>query len=129
MNISKYLNQTAIYWGNPVMDGYGSVSYDTPVEIPCRWQEKNEEITTKEGINIISHTSVLVGTDLDEGGYLMLGTLEDIAESASMSDSESESSPDYNYPQPTDLPDAFPIKVVQKIPDKRARLYVRWVML
>lgn len=129
MNISKYLNQTAIYWGNPVIDGYGNLSFDDPVEIRCRWQESNEEVLSKEGTAFVSHTSVLVGEDLDEGGYLMLGVLEDIAESASMSDSESESSVDYNHPSPEGLSDAFPIRVFQTIPDKRAQKYVRWARL
>lgn len=129
MNISKYLVQKALYWGNPSNDAYGNITFDTPVEINCRWHDANEEIINEDGTKDISHSKVLVGQDLDIGGFLMLGVLEDIAESASMSDSESESVVNYSYPSPVDLQGAFRIKVVQKIPDKRARNYVRWAFL
>ena len=38
----RFCVETAVYWGNPQNDGYGGFTFDTPVEIKCRWEEKSE---------------------------------------------------------------------------------------
>jgi hypothetical protein len=74
----RNLHQVAIYWGNPVKDGYGGNSYDDPVEIPCRWEDSN--ITENDPTSILSglRSEVQVDQDLDEEGMLKLGYLIDL---------------------------------------------------
>jgi len=83
MGIEKFIQsvcvQTAVYWGNPQSDGYGGKIFDTPVEIPVRWDVKNELIMDNEGNQVVSNAEILITQDLDIGGYLYLGTLYDLS--------------------------------------------------
>lgn len=79
--VEKFCVETAVYWGNPVNDGYGGFTYDTPVEIDCRWENKTEMdigwLSTGFPGNIrLSKASVLVTEDLDLNGVLWRGTLD-----------------------------------------------------
>ena len=72
--------QTCVYWGNPVEDGYGGVTYDDPVEILCRWEDKMQILGAVTGGEItgFSETSraiVYLTQDVDQDGLLYLGTL------------------------------------------------------
>jgi hypothetical protein len=76
----RFCVETAIYWGTPTEDGYGGLTFADPVEIPCRWENKNEiDFGWKERHEILIQTkaSVLVTQDLDLFGYLKLGSLND----------------------------------------------------
>lgn len=86
-SIEKNCKQTALYWGTPVKDGYGSFSYADPVEIYCRWEDKIEVITDSDGKEYVSKSQVYVLQDVDEDGYLYLGDLDDL-------DSAAEESPE-----------------------------------
>lgn len=76
--VSSVCVQTAVYWGNPTSDGYGGYSYDTAVEIDCRWDEKIELIRASNGEEVISRAQLLVTQDIDEGGIVYLGSLTDL---------------------------------------------------
>jgi len=76
--IKKVCVQTAVYWGNPVEDGYGVKTYDAPREIKCRWTEKNRIIYNTLGNEEVSKADVLVVEDLDIDGYIYLGFLMDL---------------------------------------------------
>jgi hypothetical protein len=76
--IKKICTQTAVYWGNPVNDGEGNKVCDTPFEIKCRWDDVVEVVTDKHGKSIESRAKVLITQELDEEGYLYLGTIESI---------------------------------------------------
>jgi len=82
--IEKFLKklsvQTAVYWGAPVNDGYGGYTYSTPVEIAVRWEGSTKVITTTKGTEYVSRAEVIVNQDVDEEGYLHLGTLSDLTE-------------------------------------------------
>lgn len=75
---NNHLNDTIVYWGSPTNDGYGTYIYATAVEIDGRWMEKSELILNYEGKQIVSNTHVQVLNELDEDGYLYLGTLASI---------------------------------------------------
>lgn len=70
--------QTAVYWGAPQPDGFGGITYSDPVEISCRWDEKTKVVTDNNGKEIVSKAEVLVTQDVDEEGYLYLGTIDDL---------------------------------------------------
>jgi len=83
MGIEKFLQkicvQTAVYWGNPIPNGYGGMSYDVPIEIGCRWEDKAKVISDNTGQEIISLAEVLVTQDLSVQGILYLGKLTDLS--------------------------------------------------
>jgi|WetSurSiteA1Bulk_404760.scaffolds.fasta_scaffold33875_2 hypothetical protein len=96
--------QTAVYWGNPQEDGYGTKTYDDPIEIPCRWESKLVLVRglDAKGGTFDYNTAVYTLQDLDVEGVLFLGTLDDLTDSE-------ESNPA--------IPDgAYVIKQFQKIP-------------
>ena len=82
MGISTFIKsitkQTAVYWGNPISDGMGGYTYDSPIEIKVRWDEKVRIITDPAGREITTVASVMLSEDLDIEGYLYLGTLNDL---------------------------------------------------
>ena len=82
MSIEKFIRrvcvQTAVYWGNPRNDGMGGKTYDSPVEIPVRWDDKQQLIAGSNGKEITSDATVLVTQDLDQEGLLWLGFLQEL---------------------------------------------------
>lgn len=98
----KVCRQTAVYWGNPQNDGYGSYDFDDPVEIACRWDHMTQRITDDAGNEIVSKAEVLVLQDLDEGGMLYLGTLNEL-------DSDT-------IDNPQEIKDVYPIQQFGKNP-------------
>ena len=78
--MARTCNQTAVYWGNPVNDGYGKNIFDDPVEIDCRWEEMLQVVIDDKGNEITSRAVVYLTQDVDYEGILYLGTLEDLYE-------------------------------------------------
>lgn len=108
MSIEEFLNRdilidTAVYWGNPTLQASGYFSYDSPVEISCRWVEKKEAFIDNEGKEAVSRAVVYVGQDLDDHGMLFHGTLDDLT-AAEESD-------------PRKVSNAHEIKTFMKIPE------------
>lgn len=82
MGIDKFIKrvcvQTAVYWGNPVNNGRGGKTFDYPIEIKCRWENKQRVHIDGQGKQFISTASILVTEDLQMEGWLFLGHLTDI---------------------------------------------------
>jgi len=69
----KY-NQTATYWANPKPDGVGGDTFDSPVELLVRWEDKQSLFLNEKGKQVLSKAIVYPQQDLDLNGYLFLGT-------------------------------------------------------
>ncbi len=74
----RRLTQTAIYWGNPVSDGYGKYTYDDPVEISCRWEDVGMVNDGAQSVTQEIRSEVQVAQDVDREGMMKLGTLVDL---------------------------------------------------
>ena len=72
--ITKNLKQTITYWGSPISDGWGGSTFDTPITIDGRWEDRQELFRDAEGQEVLSHVVVYVDQDVDIKGYLYLGT-------------------------------------------------------
>jgi len=109
MSITSFINkiavQDAVYWGNPVNDGFGGYTFDTPVVIKCRWEDMERVYTGQEGQQIQQKAKVIVTQEIDIRGWLMLGTLNDLA----MIDSGT-------YVNPSNEIKAYQIVGVDKVP-------------
>ena len=141
MSIQKFIEkvcvQTAVYWGDPTPDGYGGKTYSDPVEIPCRWEDTLEVIKDERGEEIICKAKVLVTQDLEEGGMLYLGTLEDLGivvggnvVMGGLGTGNIVLAGLNKMSYPEDVEDAYEITIVKKIPMIRSTSeYVRTVYL
>lgn len=89
--------QTATYWGLPTPDVYGGGTFPAPVEIACRWEEKTELIRDRDGREVVSMATVYPDRELDEDGWLFLG-------SSAAAD-------------PHEVEGAYQIKSFRKVPD------------
>lgn len=102
------LRQKAVYWANPVNDGQGGYTYDTPIEIDCRWLWKQEKFINDKAEEIVSKAIVLVDQDVAIKGMLALTTLDDLNSSELPEDE-----------------DAFEIKAFFKSSDYKVKSYTR----
>ncbi len=119
MNIKKYLNQTAVYWGIPEPDGFGGFTFANPVEVKVRWTVKQDKFLTSHGIGngveeILSRVVALSDTDFDMNGKMALMSLTDL---------DSNSLPEDDNIQ------ALTIMGFEKIPNKKATQFLRKVYL
>jgi len=115
MAIDKFVKrvcvQTAVYWGSPTPDGYGGLTFDDPVEIACRWEDKTELNREDIARNFTCKSEVLVTQDLDVNGWLYLGELTDL---------------DSNPDNPKEVEGAYVIGRFDKIPMiKSTTIFVR----
>ena len=76
--IEKKCVEICVYWANPVPDGEGSYTYDSPIEIACRWEAMSQIVTDNKGEQITSRAVVYVTQDVDEDGMLFFGSLDDL---------------------------------------------------
>jgi hypothetical protein len=76
--ISSKYTQVAVYWGNPISDGEGGHSFDSPIELSVRWEEMSQIVADSKGNELTSRATVYVNQDLDEEGMLFFGTLNDL---------------------------------------------------
>ena len=72
--LTANLRQVITYWGNPVISGWGGSTFDAPVAITGRWEDRQELFRDAEGQEVLSHAVVYVDQDVDIKGYLYLGT-------------------------------------------------------
>jgi len=82
MSIEAYLKRicinTAVYWSDPTANEDGVMQFTTPVEIKCFWKDGIENIIDKNGRETVSRAAVYLLQDVDEGGMLYFGELEDL---------------------------------------------------
>jgi hypothetical protein len=90
-----------VYWGTPANDGYGGATFDSPVEILCRWEDRIGQFTARGGEQMYTKATVYVLQDLVDGGWLFLGELTDLPSDTS---------------QPKEIDDAYEIKRFDKLP-------------
>jgi len=73
----RHLNQTLTYWAPSAKDStnlYGKPTSSAPVQLRCRWEDRNEQLRNKSGEEFISKSRVFVEEVIDIDGYVFLGT-------------------------------------------------------
>jgi hypothetical protein len=112
-SLIRVCTQTAVYWGAPKNDGFGSFTYDDPIELTppngVRWEDRisiTGKLMDKMGDIFSCNAVVYVQQDVDEEGYMFLGTLNDL---------DSDQAAD-----PTLVSGAYRIKRFDKIPAMRS---------
>lgn len=83
--VAKFAVQTAIYWANPTRDGDGNTTFDSPVDILVRWDDKTQVVTDSQGKEKVSRAEILSNQEMSELEYLFLGSISDFASGADLS--------------------------------------------
>lgn len=76
---TRTLRQSATYWGPSTQDEFGQVSWDAPILIPCRWQDKPVLFTSPEGAQILAQSQVYTLIKPVNQGFLYLGDATGVA--------------------------------------------------
>ncbi len=105
------LQQTAVYWANPVSDGEGGRIFDAAVEINVRWEERQEMFRDPQGQEKQSNAVVYVGQDVVVGAYLFLGDLDDLSSAEEV--------------DALNVDGAYEIRQFNKIPDSTGTAFLR----
>jgi hypothetical protein len=104
------LKQFAVYWGPLGQDPQtGNMVYDEPVEIQCRWVDTNQLYIKANGDESASKCMVMVDRDLEIGGALWQGRLENLVD----------------HDEPSKNKGANIIQGWNKVPDEVAKKFVR----
>jgi hypothetical protein len=85
--MQRAYKQSAVYWGNSRNNGSGGYIFDDPIELSpdnnngVRWENRIElggRVFDKLGDILSCNAIVFLNQDVQEQGYLMLGTLDDL---------------------------------------------------
>lgn len=80
MNITRKLNQTAVYWPPGSRRNDGKEGFGTAVQIRCRWEDTQVEVKDATRANGVWSSKSVVDTDtaVQKNGYLWRGLLADV---------------------------------------------------
>lgn len=71
----KAAKQTAVYWEKTGSDDKGRPVYTDPVEIACRWEDRETEKVSVGSRLVTARSYIMTVTPIKEGSLLMLGTI------------------------------------------------------
>lgn len=75
--VTKMRWQRAVWWRrSEAPDSYGIYSYDGPVEVKCRWEDKRGTFRTVSGESYNSVAVVYVDRPMKPGDKLKLGEMD-----------------------------------------------------
>lgn len=86
--LSRFLNQTAVRWANPVKDGFGGYTFDSPAEITCRWEDRRERVEDENGNEVVANSIVYSNRSYSIGDRMYLGSLDDMDSASEPTDSD-----------------------------------------
>lgn len=110
--ITRMRKQKAIYWAMSGKDEFNVQTFADPVEIACRWEDKQQVLVGPDGEEFSSSSMIYVDRDMFAGDYLKLGELE-----------EDSSSAGDDSPLHDDL--AFRVRLFSKVPNFKATEFLR----
>lgn len=73
-NYTRNMNQTATYWAVASRNSFNEPTFAAPVQIRCRWENKNVLFKDPSGRERVSAAIVYPEMPLALEGYLFLGT-------------------------------------------------------
>ncbi len=102
--IEKVRKMKAVWWQRSATpDRYGKFSFEGPVEIDCRWDERTQEFVDSQGERLLSSAVVMVDRVMAPGDRLKRGEMDS-------------DTPD----DPLTIRTAFEIKRLDRIPTLKA---------
>lgn len=110
--LTSMLRQYAILWTYTGTDHYGNSTFSSPVQIKCRWEDQIGDFVGPRGETLTTKAIVYVDRDLKPGDVLKLGVLES-------------STPE----RPASVAKAWPVQAFAKLPDIKAKRFLRTAYL
>lgn len=75
--IKRMRKQKAVWWKRSLLpDRFGQYSFDPPIEIDCRWEDRAQEFVNPEGQTTVSRSVVYVDRLMVVGDRLRRGEME-----------------------------------------------------
>lgn len=111
--INKIRKGYAAYWARTGNAENGQPTYAAPIEIRVRWEDVVEEYLDRDGRKKISRARVFVDRDMPYGSAIREGKLATVAHTT----------------EPFKNTDTWEIQQVAKLPNRRYKKFLRWVML
>lgn len=71
--LSRGYTQDITYWAPAGDNRYGDDTFEAPVKLRGRWEDRQEQMMLPSGEESVSKAIVFIGTDVDEEGYLAVG--------------------------------------------------------
>lgn len=75
----KFRKKKAVYWALLGRDSSGAPKFAAAVEIPVRWNDKQEEFFDDKGRQCVSKAAVHVDRDVTIGGFMWYGTIASLS--------------------------------------------------
>ncbi len=75
--VRRFTNQTMVYWEKIGSDPFGQPVYATPVEMKCRWEDKQKVVILPDGRTVLSKGYILLASDVVESSLVFLGAITD----------------------------------------------------
>ena len=72
--LTRNLRQSVTYWSPGTPDGFGGVSFGTPVVVKGRWEDRTNLFVDIDGNEARSSTRVYLDRDVELNGFLFLGS-------------------------------------------------------
>ncbi len=107
--ITRNLKQNETYWSPGTNDGFGGRNFGSPTALKGRWEDTIELFVDVSGNEVTSLAKVYLAVDVENKGYLFLGTSTGA--------------------DPTSVSDAREIRSFKKIPNLKGTLFERLAML
>lgn len=73
--VERFTNQDIVYWEHDGDNASGKPSYKTPITLKVRWEDRFQEILTRDGRTVLSKGYILAADRLVEGSIIWQGTL------------------------------------------------------
>ena len=121
--ITRMLKQRAAYWAPSTRsDDFGNPIFESPAVVKCRWEDVHENFMDDEGNQTVSNAKVYVDQDLQTRGYLR--RLKDANERSGVREEIEDLDP-----SPLNNEEVYTIRKFEKLPDRKAKEYLRTAML
>ncbi len=76
-HLARNLTQDITYWPAATPDGWGGITFGTPIPVMGKWVQKSELFRGISGEEEVSKAVVWLDTDVAIGGWLFEGVSED----------------------------------------------------
>jgi hypothetical protein len=71
-----FLHQTLVWWKRIGSDSFGKPVYGDAMELPCRWEDMEQEVISADNRRVWPKATVLLVGPVSAGDLIMLGTVE-----------------------------------------------------
>jgi hypothetical protein len=75
--VARFTKQTLVYWRKTGSDPSGKPVYADPVEIKCRWEDRQQEVIASDGRTVIARGHLLLASPVLPGSLVFQGLLGD----------------------------------------------------